>query len=119
MGKIIAGILTSVALVTGFASLGNYLVTHPYLSATVTSVQAKHDLDLAQVANTLERLQQNAAIKSAQDELFYWQRTENELKSVKFRLGKSPSREFEEKLNEAVQNTKEAQQRLRKLQEVK
>ena len=126
MGKVIASILTMFALVGGFYKLQDHVVTRPIHDLSLKVLKQNVDSDLAQLANTIEkiqetqvRIQKDSAIKSAEDQLFFWQRSEMELKSVKMKLGRSPSPEFEEKLQESIQQRKEAKDRLDKLRELK
>jgi hypothetical protein len=61
----------------------------------------------------------NASVKAAQDEVFFWMKQESQFMEVKARLGKSPSREFDVKYQESAFNRKQAEERLKKLQEAK
>lgn len=115
----IVGCVTAVLGMTGgFIALENHWVNYPFHKSSIEVVEKKLDYDLAQVANTIERIQQNSMIKNAQDEMFFWMKIEMQMKEVKARYGgKSPSKEFDVKLNEAVDNRVKAEGKLNQLQE--
>jgi hypothetical protein len=116
----IAGTVAVVLGITGgLIGLENHWVNYPYHGQAVKSLKAEVDLDLAQLSKAVENIQRNSAIKSAQDEVFFYMRQESQMVEVKARLGKSPSKEFDAKYNEIVLNRKMAEDRLRKLQEAK
>lgn len=119
MGKIVAGILTTFALVSGLFTLERHWVNYPYHEKSLETLDNDIEIKLAQVANTVEKIQRNAMIKSAQDEVFFWIKTEMQMMEVKARLGKSPSKEFDMKYNEATQQRKCAEDKLKQLQEQK
>lgn len=116
----IAGAVAVVLGITGgFVGLENHWVNYPYHGESSKSLKSAIDKDLAQLSKTLEIIQHDAALNAAYTDLYYWRRTETDLKAVKMKLGKSPSREFDDKLNEAIDCRKQAEDRVQKLKEAK
>ena len=119
MVSIAGAVAVVLGIAGGFIGLENHWVNYPYHGQSVKSIKTEVDLDLAQLSKTVEQIQRNAAVKSAQDEVFFWMKQESQFMEVKARLGRSPSREFDAKYSEAIVNRKQAEERLKKLQESK
>jgi hypothetical protein len=119
MLQIVGTVAAVLGLAGGFITLENHWVSYPYHGQSTKSLKAEVDLDLAQLSKAVEQIQRNASVKSAQDEVFFWMKQESQFMEVKARLGKSPSKEFDVKYQEATFNRKMAEDRLKKLQESK
>ena len=119
MIQIAGAVGMTLALAGGFITLENHWVNYPYHGQAAKTMKAEVDLDLAQLSKAVEQIQRNASVKSAQDEVFFYMKQESQFMEVKARLGKSPSREFDTKSQEATFNRKQAEERLKKLQESK
>ena len=115
--SILAGVALVLGIVGGGIGLENHFVNRDLNTQGERLLKVEVDKDLAQLANTIQSIQREAVMKGARDELFYWQRSETELEMVRARLGKSPSREFENKLLETIDKRKAAEQRVRSLEE--
>lgn len=100
---------------TGWIALENHWVNYPYHDQHSKAIQDTIEYKITQVTEAVKQIQKNAALKSAQDELFFWMKTEMELTSVKAKLGKSPSKDFEEKLIKARENRIKAEENFERL----
>jgi hypothetical protein len=119
MIQIVGTVAAVLGLAGGFITLENHWVNYPYHGQAAKSLKAEVDLDLAQISKEIQQIQRNSAMKAAQDEVFFWMKQESQFMEVKARLGKSPSKEFDTKYQEATFNRKQAEDRLKKLQESK
>jgi hypothetical protein len=119
MLQIVGTVAAVLGLAGGFITLENHWVNYPYHGQAAKTMKAEVDLDLAQLSKAVEQIQRNSAVKSAQDEVFFYMKQESQFMEVKARLGRSPSKEFDAKSQEATSNRKLAEDRLRKLQESK
>lgn len=119
MIQIVGGVAMAVGVVGGFIALENHWVNYPFHHESAKTLKMSMDADLAQLSNTLQQIQRNSAIKAAQDEYFFWMKQEMQYKEVKARLGRSPSREFDERMVESKQNREKAESNLKRLQESK
>jgi len=119
MIQIAGAVGMALALAGGFVTLENHWVNYPYHGQAVKVLKTEIDLDLAQLSKAVEQIQRNASVKAAQDEVFFYMKQESQFIEVKARLGKSPSREFDAKYQDAINGRKQAEERLKKLQEPK
>ena len=119
MLQIVGCVAAVLGLTGGFITLENHWVNYPYHGQATKVMKAEVDLDLVQLSKAVEQIQRNASVKSAQDEVFFYMKQESQFMEVKARLGKSPSKEFDAKYTEAIVNRKQAEDRLKKLQEAK
>ena len=102
MLQIVGTVAAVLGLAGGFITLENHWVNYPYHGQAAKTMKAEVDLDLAQLSKAVEQIQRNASVKSAQDEVFFWMKQESQFMEVKARLGKSPSKEFDTKSQEAT-----------------